>query len=63
VTAASWPLGWLATWAVVGINADLRFFVFGASGALLVTVLTGLALRRMLGATNDAVLPATTASA
>jgi hypothetical protein len=63
VTAASWPLGWLATWAVVGINADLGFFVFGASGALLVTVLTGLALRRMLGATNDAVLPATTASA
>ena len=47
VTAASWPLGWLATWAVVGINADRGFFVFGASGALLVTVVTGLALRRI----------------
>jgi hypothetical protein len=47
VTAASWPLGWLATWAVVGLNADLGFYVFGASGALLVTVITGLALRAM----------------
>jgi hypothetical protein len=45
VTAASWPLGWLATWAVVGLDADRGFYVFGASGALLVTVLTGLALR------------------
>jgi hypothetical protein len=48
VTAGSWALGWLATWAVVGINADRGFFVFGSSGALVVTVLTGLALRRML---------------
>jgi hypothetical protein len=63
VTAASWPVGWLATWAVVGINADLGFFVFGASGALVVTVLTGLALRRILGATKDVVRPATAVSA
>jgi len=48
VTAASWPLGWLGTWAVVGLNAERGFYVFGASGALLVTVLTGLALRRMV---------------
>ncbi len=63
VTGASWPLGWLATWAVAGINADLGFCVVGASGALLVTVLTGLALRRILGATGDAIRPATAASA
>lgn len=63
VTAASWPVGWLATWAVVGINADLGFFVFGASGALVVTVLTGLALRRIVGVTEDAVRPATAVSA
>jgi hypothetical protein len=66
VTAASWPLGWLATWAVVGLDAERGFYVFGASGALLVTVLTGLALRRMLaapGATNDAVRPAVAMSA
>jgi hypothetical protein len=47
VTAASWSLGWLVTWAVVGLNADRGFFVFGSSGALVVTVLTGLALRAM----------------
>jgi hypothetical protein len=66
VTAASWPLGWLATWAVVGINADRGFYVFGSSGALVVSVLTGLALRRMFaapGATNNAVWPAVAASA
>jgi hypothetical protein len=50
VTAASWPLGWLATWAVVGLNADQGFFVFGSSGALIVTVVTGAALRRLLAA-------------
>jgi hypothetical protein len=50
VSSASWSLGWLATWAVVGLNADLGFYVFGASGALLVTVLTGLALRAMRAA-------------
>jgi hypothetical protein len=66
VTAASWPLGWLATWAVVGLNAERGFYVFGASGALLVTVLTGLTLRRMLAApreTSGAVRPAAVASA
>jgi hypothetical protein len=66
VTAASWPLGWLATWAVVGLNADLGFYVFGASGALLVTALTGLALRPLLaapGAAGDAVRPAAVAGA
>jgi hypothetical protein len=49
-TAASWSVGWLATWAVIGINADTGFYVFGASGALVTTALTGLALRRMLAA-------------
>lgn len=49
-TAASWSLGWLATWAVVGLDAALGFYVFGASGALLVTLLTGLALRQVFAA-------------
>jgi hypothetical protein len=48
VTAASWSVAWLATWAVVGLNADQGFFVFGASGALVATVLTGLALRSLV---------------
>ena len=66
VTAASWSFGWLATWAVVGLNTDRGFYVFGASGALLVTVVGGLALRRLLaapGATNDGFRPAVAASA
>lgn len=63
LTAATWPLGWLATWAVVGLNADLGFYVFGASGALLVTGLTGLYLRRVLGATDAAVRPVVATSA
>ena len=58
-TAGSWALGWLATWAVVGLNADRGLFVFGSSGALVVTVLTGLALRRVFAATDRAVRPAT----
>jgi hypothetical protein len=47
VTGASWSGAWLVTWAVVGINADQGFYVFGASGALVATALTGLALRRL----------------
>ena len=50
VTAASWALAWLVTWAVVGINADQGFFVFGSSGALVATLLTGLALRTRVAA-------------
>jgi hypothetical protein len=56
-TAASWPLGWLATWAVVGLNADMGFFVFGSSGAVVVTVITGLALRALLGPASAAAGP------
>ena len=58
ITAASWPLGWLVTWTVVGVNADQGFYVFGSSGAIVVSVLTGLALRRMLAATDAAAIPA-----
>lgn len=66
VTAASWSLGWLASWPIIGDNADRGFYVFGTSGALVVTVLIGLALRRMLaapGETSSAVRPAAAASA
>jgi hypothetical protein len=52
VTAASWSLGWLATWAA-GIHVERGFHVFGSSGALLVTVITGLALQRLLAATGE----------
>ena len=49
VTGASWSLAWLVSWAVIGINADQGFYVFGSSGALVATVLTGLALRNLTG--------------
>jgi hypothetical protein len=37
-------------WVVVGENVDQGFFVFGSSGAIVVTIVTGLVLRRMLTA-------------
>jgi hypothetical protein len=49
VTAAGWSLGWLATSAVI-VDLDRGHHVFGSSGALLVTVITGLALRHLLAA-------------
>jgi hypothetical protein len=56
-TAVAWPLGWLATWAVI-VDADRGHHVFGSSGALFVTLLTGLALRRLLGPPASAPDPA-----
>lgn len=47
VTSAAWGLGWLATSAVI-VDADRGFVVFGASGALLATLITGVALPLLL---------------
>jgi hypothetical protein len=47
-TAASWALAWLISAGVLAQQADEGFVVFGSSGALVATVLTGLALRREL---------------
>lgn len=47
-TSLAWALGWLATANVI-VDADRGFVVFGASGALLATILTGLALPLLLG--------------
>jgi len=64
VTAVSWGLGWLVTAGVIGDNVGERFHVFGSSGALLVTVAVGLALRRLLAAPAErSVLAGTTAGA
>ena len=46
VTAASWALAWLVSAGVLAQQAGEGFVVFGSSGALVATVLTGLALRR-----------------
>ena len=47
VTAASWSLAWLVTDTVIGVNADQGFYVFGSSGAIFATLVTGLALRAL----------------
>ena len=46
VTAAAWTLGWLAT-ASIGVDVERGYVVFGSAGAITVTLLTGLALRRL----------------
>ncbi|MHB1010700.1 MAG: hypothetical protein ACYC1E_16040, partial [Propionibacteriaceae bacterium] len=43
ITAALWPLAWTVT-TLAGIKVDEQFIVFGASGAIVYTVLVGLAL-------------------
>jgi hypothetical protein len=50
VTAITWSLAWLVSSVVIGGGADQGFFVFGSSGALLATVLTGFALRTRVAA-------------
>ena len=47
VIAIAWPLGWTVTWAF-GIDVERGYYVFGASGALVFTAITGLAMLLML---------------
>jgi hypothetical protein len=44
-----WALGWVVTTAA-GIGVDQRFTNFGASGAIVVTILSGLLLVQLLRA-------------
>ena len=46
--AVSWTAGWLLTSAVI-VDLDRGHAVFGSSGALLVTAVTGVVLRLILG--------------
>lgn len=47
VTAGAWALGWLVT-SSIGVDVERGYIVFGAAGAITATVLTGLALRRIV---------------
>jgi hypothetical protein len=47
VVAIAWPLGWTVTWAF-SLDVERGYFVFGASGALVVAAITGLAMLLML---------------
>jgi hypothetical protein len=46
VTATAWAVGWLITSQVI-VDLDRGHHVFGSSGAIVATLLTGLALRRL----------------
>lgn len=48
VVSLAWGLGWLVS-ANVLVDPDRGFFTFGASGAILATLLTGFVLRWILG--------------
>jgi hypothetical protein len=45
----SWGLAWVISANVIAVNIDSGFVTFGLSGALLVTVVTAIVLRRLLG--------------
>lgn len=47
--AVSWTAGWLITSAVI-VDLDRGHFIFGSSGAAVVTIVTGVVLRSILGA-------------
>jgi len=47
VTAALWPLAWTVT-TLAGIHVEQQFIIFGASGAIVYTVLAGLVLQLLL---------------
>lgn len=61
VTGAGWALGWLAT-SSIGVDVERGYIVFGAAGALLATVLGGLALRHMAATGAAAIGPKATAA-
>lgn len=47
VAAAAWPVGWTVTWSV-GVDVERGYAVFGSTGALVCTAITGLAMLLML---------------
>jgi hypothetical protein len=50
--SGAWVLGWVTTANVI-VDADNGYVAFGSSGALVVTAVTGLILRRILGHRSD----------
>ncbi len=55
-TSISWAAGWWVTSRVI-VDAERGYVVFGSSGALVVTLLTGLALPLVLRAASRPALP------
>jgi hypothetical protein len=59
-TGISWGVGWAVSLIVITSNAS-NYIVFGLSGAAIVTIITGLALRRILGPAKTATTAAAAA--
>lgn len=57
IVAAAWSLGWLVTSNVI-VDAERGYTVFGASGAIVATLVTGVALRGMLRPATAITAPA-----
>jgi hypothetical protein len=53
-TSLSWAIGWTIS-SGIGVDVERGYVVFGASGALAATVLTGLVLRGALRHSSEAV--------
>jgi hypothetical protein len=53
LVSIAWGLGWLTTANVI-VDAESGFIIFGSSGALVVTVLTGLGMRWILAVDSRA---------
>jgi hypothetical protein len=53
-TSGSWAIGWAVSTGI-GVDVERGYVVFGASGALAATLLTGLALRSSLQHSSEAV--------
>jgi hypothetical protein len=47
VVAIAWPLGWTVTWAF-GIDVERGYYVFGSTGALVFSAVTGLSMLLIL---------------
>jgi hypothetical protein len=61
VTSVAWSLGWLATTSF-GIDVERGYVNFGASGAVVATLLTALALHQLLADRPAATLPGAAAA-
>ena len=52
ITAAAWAIGWTVS-ASIGIDVESRWAVFGASGAIVAAVITGLGLWMLVRAARS----------
>ena len=47
MVAVAWPVGWTVTWSI-GVDVERGYAVFGSSGALAFSAITGVAMLLVL---------------